>query len=290
MRKHPSLRAAFATGALSLLFAPDCTAPLEDPESDGGSGTGSGAAAGGGAEEPAGVLLAASRWTLAWDQSGVVALQDGGFELETDLGYRVRVTSGRILIHNLSFGLCDPGAASAGSEGAFWSLPVRSAHAHDQSDPSTLEASLIEDLLDPHETELAGSFPPARYCRAHWLLARPTSPTTGPADIAMANRSLVLTGTFERDGEAHDLAVDTWWPQGRLVDLEAAIAPEALAAARKDGRARHAFVTVTRHLGRLFDGIDFEATTDDQVAGLVIDNLVAGSEIHAELWSAGSSQ
>jgi len=285
-------------GCLALLFAPDCTGDsigVESEESTGGSETVE--------DAPAGVVIAAAIWTLAWDTEGVTFPEAGGLELETDLGYRVSVQSGRISSHSVSFGACDASAGGAGGAGASrarsisssalarWGLPVRSAHAHTEGvDPSMIETSLVEDLTAPREVESDHSFTASRYCRAHWLLARPMTPTAGPDDVAMEGRSMMVTGTFERDGEAHDFVIDTWWPHGRLVDLQDAVAADAHDAARNDGGARHAFVRVTRQLGQLFDGIDFETASDDQIAGLAIDNLVDGTDIHVDLWAPGSAR
>jgi hypothetical protein len=92
----------------------------------------------------------------------------------------------------------------------------------------------------------------------------------------------------ERDGVVSDFAVDTWWPQAVLVDLETATLGDAYSAARDDGEARHAFVTITRHRARLFDGIDFEIAGEPEITGRVIDNLVVGADVTVELWDPGS--
>lgn len=277
-------------GALALLFAPDCTRePAGEEsaeESAGETGTGGGSGAGPRTE---GAVLSAAVWTLAWDTDGATFPEEGGVEIETDLGYRVHVSTGRILSHSLAFGLCDPTAttSSDGASGqASFGLPIRAARAHaEDADPSLVETSLVEDLVAAKDTEVESSFPAARYCRAHWLVARPLVATKGPDDVPMEGRSLTLKGTAERDGERWEVEIDTWWPGGLLVELEEAAAAEELSAAGADGGPRHAFVTVTRHLGRLFDGVDFEAATGDQVTGLVLDNLVGGADVDAVLWS-----
>jgi hypothetical protein len=271
--------APVVAGALALLFAPDCTregGPAESEEL--------GTAA---LDAPEGVVLSAAVWTLAWDDEGVSYPGRGGFDVETDLGYRVHVASAWILSHSVSLGRCEAPGATAGS---WWGLPLRSAHAHaEDSEPSTIEASRIEDLTRAHAFEVATSFAAARYCRAHWLLARPTEATTGAEGVSMANRSVLVKGTFERGGVTAGFTIDTWWPHGILLDLALVTDVFEHEAARRDGEARHAFVTVTRHLGRLFDGIDFEASGQDEIDGRVIDNLVGGADIEVELWSPGAA-
>lgn len=234
-------------------------------------------------------MISAAVWTLAWDDEGVSYPEGGGFDVETDLGYRVHVAEAWILSHSVSFGLCDTAAGTASEQASWWSFGVRSAHAHvEDTDPSTIEASWIEDLTRAHDVELSTSFTAARYCRAHWLLARPTEEAKGAEGVSMENRSILVKGTFERGGEAVPFAIDTWWPHGILLDVPGTMEPLAYEAARRDGEARHAFVTVTRRLGRLFDGIDFEAASQDQIDGLTIDNLVDGADIEIELWAPGS--
>ncbi len=299
-RSRPAARPAglpvgarLVVGALALLFAPDCTRepPGEETAEETADDTGSGTGGAGAETDPQteGAVLSAAVWTLAWDTDGARFPEDGGVEIETDLGYRVHVRTGRILSHSLAFGLCDPTAATSsdGSSGqASFGLPIRTARAHaEDADPSLIETSLVEDLVAAEDTEVDSSFPAARYCRAHWLLARPLVATKGPDDVPMDGRSLYLQGTATRDGERWEVEIDTWWPGGLLVELEEAAAAEELSAAGTDGEPRHAFVTVTRHLGRLFDGVDFEAATGDQVTGLVLDNLVGGADVEVQLWS-----
>jgi hypothetical protein len=234
-------------------------------------------------------VVSAAVWTLAWDTEGVTFPEAGGLEVETDLGYHVHAGVARVLSHSVSFGPCDSAQGTTTAH-RFFGLPIRAAHAHtDGTDPSSIETSLIEDLTHPGSTDVDSSFAPARYCRAHWLLARPMTKTSGPGDVSMDHRSLYVTGTFERGGAEKPLVVDTWWPEGRLVDLSDVVDESAYAAARDDGQARHAFVTVTRHLARMFDGIDFEVATADQIQGKMIDNLVGSADVEVKLWAPSAS-
>lgn len=285
-RSHsPSRWTSLLAGALALVLAPDCTSPM-------GAGAGEeGDVASGALDETRGVVLTAAVWTLAWDTEGVTFSEEGGLDVETNLGYRVHVASAWILSHSVSFGRCDGAAGGGAGQQAWWSrLPVRAAHAHtEDTDPSTIESSWIEDVTRAREVELSTAFPAARYCRAHWLLARPTDPATGAEGVSMENRSIVVTGTFERGGERVDFGIDTWWPHGSLLDLPDIIGSPEYEVARRDGGARHAFVRVIRHLGTMFDGVDFEVASQDQIDGTVIDNLVDGTDMEIELWAPGEA-
>jgi hypothetical protein len=261
---------ALLSGLSALLFAPSCTrAPGES--------------AGSAEDAEEGVVLSAATWSIAWDLDRVTLAAEGGFSVDTDLGYHVKVESGWLVDYSASFGPCNP--APATSTAAVFGLPIATAHAHpEEVDPSELLSLHVEDLAHPVDAELgAVSFPPVRYCRAHWLVARGKGVLDAPEGVDMLGRSVRLSGTWSRGTASGEIAIDTWWPQGRLVDLEEVVAPDALAEARQDGRTRFAFVTVRRPLGRAFDGIEFETATDAQVAGRLLDNLVGGTTLAVTL-------
>jgi hypothetical protein len=128
------------------------------------------------------------------------------------------------------------------------------------------------------------TFPAARYCRAHWLMARPTSEVDAPEGVDLEGRSAWITGTWERGGAAEAFEIDTWWPHGRLDAMSDVVDPEALAAARADKGAWVARVTVARSLGGLFDGIELAEASPEEIAGSVLSNLAEKAEIRVELW------
>lgn len=266
-------------GALMLFFAPHCTV---EAGSDGGAG---GASMDEPRDEEQGAVIGAAVWELTWDRSGVVDDASGsGWSVENDLGYRVHVTSGWILDHSVSLGPCEIPKTDGGAAWLPLRFGIRAAHAHDDADASAIEMMHAEDLTRLDDAGPWPSvFPKTRYCRAHWLVARATTPSDAPAGVDLGQTSVRVAGTWERDGEAHDFAIDTWWPQGHLQDLGDVTDPAEIAAARADGEARWAWITVRRRLGVLFDGIDFAVDSDDQVAGTLVDNLVSSAEMRVEL-------
>jgi hypothetical protein len=193
------------------------------------------------------------------------------------------VSSGWLVTYSVSLGLCDPSGQGGGDAGALGRLfGVRPAYAHEDGNASTIDLQHAEDLtgsLEPHRPWSA-AFAAARYCRVHWLAGRGDQRLDAPEGIDLQGQSLVLAGTWERDGASRDLAVSTWWPQGYLVDLQ----PSAGDAA-DDGQARIAQITVKRSLGTLFDGIDLATASADQIAGSVLENLAQHAESRVELWS-----
>lgn len=278
---RPRLPRSFSViaGALALLFGPDCSSASDTAELIQDTG----------AVEARGVTLTAATWKRVWDRTGVTPDPDGGFSVDTDLGYRVHVTEGWLAHHSVSLSPCDAAKSNA-EEARFWGFSIKSAFAHEENqDPSSIEAMVVEDLTRLDDAELgASSFPPALYCRAHWLVARSTGEQTAPEGVDMGGSSLRLSGAWSRGGVTEAFAIDTWWPQAILLDIEDAASPEALREAQGDRAIRFAFVTLRRPLGRAFDGVDFETATEDQIAGWLLDNLVAGAEVSVELWSPSS--
>lgn len=264
-------------GALALLAAPGCSSGSNTAELILNTE----------AEAPPGVTLAAATWTRATDPTGITPEPEGGWSVETDLGYRVRVVDGWLSHHSVSLAPCDITAQTA-EDARSIGLPLASAPAHaEDQDPSAIEALLAEDLTRLGDAELgASSFPPARYCQTHWLVARATGEQLAPEGIAMESSSLRVSGTWSRAGITMPFAIDTWWPQAILADIAAP--DDELATAGADGKTHFAFITIRRALGRAFDGIPFETATDDQVAGTLLNSLVAGADVTVELWSPSS--
>lgn len=269
-------------GALALVVTPSCA--LDAPKEAGAEGPSAD-------EGSPGAYLWAASWSLTWDTTRLDPARGGGWSVKTDMGYAVRLKYGWLVDHSVSFGPCDTGGASAGVGGSsalrLFGLGIREARAHDDADPSAIEAMYAEDLLHP---EPAGPWPMTfeakRYCRAHWLIARATAKLSAPPSVAplLDGRSLYLAGTWERGGARRAFTVDTWWPAGHLRDLDEVLDPSALAAARADGGAYAARVTVKRDLGAMFDGIDFETASEEVITGLTVENLAARAELKVELF------
>ncbi|MBK8257515.1 MAG: hypothetical protein IPK82_33205 [Polyangiaceae bacterium] len=282
--KHPLHRSLrFVVSAACVVVATNCAPEkwVDDPD----------VIVSGALDETRGIQISAAVWTLEWDTHSVTPLGGGGFEVTTDLGYRVSVEEAWLLSHSVSFGSCDTLSQFAGNkppEKHPWYdfLPIHTAWAHtEDTDPSTLETSYVEDLTKPSNLEFSTAFTPARYCRAHWLLARATNPTQGAIGPDMAQRSLYIKGFYEKEGKRSSFLIDTWWPHGLLVDLSDLTQSTEYENARRDGEPRHAFVTVTRSAATLFNGIDFETATNDELTGLTLNNLVDHTMVDVTLWN-----
>ena len=276
--------AALLAGIGALLLAPSCAGERGAVGSRGSGGGGGGDDSG----VEAGALLRGATWATAWDQARVTRPEGGGWSVDTDLGYRVHVASGWLVDYSASLGLCDVGGQGGGGGSALGRLfAVRAAYAHEDGNASTIDLQHAEDLtgdLAPGRPWSA-AFPAARYCRVHWLAGRGDARVDAPPGIDLQGLSLVLAGSWERDGVRHDLAVSTWWPQGYLVDLDDLVA----AKAAEDGVARVARITVKRSLGSLFDRIDFAGAREEEIAGRALENLALHTEATVALVTLSGS-
>jgi len=257
---------------LALLFGPHCTAEQMTTTSGAPDKT----------SPEAGVILSAASFELEWDTSGIDLDPQGGFSLQTNLGYEVHIERGFHVAHGVSLAKCPPSPASA----SWWSFSISSAYAHTtDADPSAIESLVISDLADPPGSVFLGasSFPPARYCKVFFLLARGMPGKTTQDGFDLSNRSLYFTGTYQKNGVSGPVLIDTWWPKGKLEDLENVVPAETFAAAREDGGTRFAFVTIHASLGQTFDDVDFAADSAAIITDRVIENITAGAEFNVDL-------
>lgn len=238
-----------------------------------------------------GLLLSAARWSGSWDRSGLLDLGDGTWAADTDLGYRVRLSQGFFVNYSAGFGLCENAALKAGA--AFLDAVPGSAPsylvAHTEADnPSLIQTHFIEDLVHPADIEFGEiSFPAARYCYAHWLVARGEEGVGSPEGLDMIGFSFRLSGTFARNGITKDFSVDTFWPSAKLDEIDTIVDERIRIQLQQNQVVAYAFVNVTRPLARLFDGIDFESASKDQITGKIVDQLTALSVWTIDVWAPG---
>lgn len=211
--------------------------------------------------------VTAIAWRLGWDTA---RLQRGpqGWDLQTDLGYRVHITRGTLTTWRLGLELCPKKAA--------WSLiPQAEAHHVEAPDPTSLIPHLAEDLTALTATDLGPrDVPVATYCRGLWLASAP------PASLA-ADRprvSLLLRGQWEKQGQTGTLDVETWMPDARFAPIPGL--PEAHGATR---------IAVERHLAAAFDGVDLAQAPTPALAWTLLHKLVDGATWRAESVSRGST-
>jgi len=257
VRRAPTVALFF----VALVCTPDCAFERDEPPPvDLDDATG-------------GAIVSAATWTLEWNTEGLELDPEGGWSVTTNLGYRVHVDRGFFVTHNVSLVPCPPEESTTAWLG--WS--VRSASAHEENaDPSMIEALLVSDLAHPRTAAIGeSSFPPTRYCKVFWLVARGMPGKQSPDGLDLSNRSIFLAGTWERGGSSGIVDIDTWWPQGKLVDLDV--------PAAEDEAVRFAFITIESPLGRAFDDVDFEFDSEAVMEDRILDNLSTGAVARVEL-------
>ncbi len=229
-----------------------------------------------------GVILSAATWTLNWTNEGVEFDPSNGFSLTTNLGYRLHVKTGHVVLHRVALIPCP--ADSAGTT-AWNPFAISTAWAHEEeSDPSSMETLAISDVGATTEREIgANSFAPVRYCQVYWLVARGMAGATATDGLDMSNRSIYFEGTWERNGQTGPLLVDTWWPMGTIVDLESSVDPEMYDQAAAETNIHFTWLGIHLSAGRLFDDIEFATDSKEIVADSILDNIVASATLKIDL-------
>ncbi len=202
------------------------------------------------------------------------------WSVRSDLGYVVTLEQGFLSSHTTELVECDapPFAPSYG-----WSL-IRPAFAGHMVSvhPTAFRQPRIESLVDPKPARLSRVMPGRRlYCRAHYLIARADASAVGlPTDVDMLGASLVLRGSYARDGAApREFSLRT--AAANDVTQELTTAPGGTAV-RFDSGVSGATLHVERDLGALFDGLDFERQPQRQWPRQVLQNLIDHTRIRLE--------
>jgi hypothetical protein len=107
--------AALLVGIGALLLAPSCAIERGAAGANGAGGSSDSAAKG--------ALLRGATWTLTWDKARVTPIEEGGWAVSTDLGYRVHVTSGWLVSYSVSLGCRGPRASLRSATVAFTGSP-----------------------------------------------------------------------------------------------------------------------------------------------------------------------
>lgn len=231
-----------------------------------------------------GVVLSAATWTLGWNTDNVEFNAAGGFSLTTNLGYRVHIDTGQLVLHRVALNPCP--ATPAGTT-AFLSLSIASAFAHNETaDPSSMETLSVSDVVHPKTKEIgANAFAPVRYCQVYWLVARGMEGAKSADGLDMSNRSIYFEGTWERNGESGPIFVDTWWPTGVITEMKSIVEPTMYATAGADSSVHFMWVGIDLALGKLFDDIEFATDSDAVIADSILDNVIANAELTVDLQS-----
>ena len=214
----------------------------------------------------------AVHYVVAWARDGVVPAGDG-WEVTTDLGYRVRVTRGYLTSYSMELVECPKAAWSVLSPPPAWA-----GHSAGTPNPAAIRPMQVESLLATTDREIgAVTLAPQTYCQLHYLIARAGREAQGlPSDLDMVDASLHVDGTYRAPAAdaPTPFAIHTAIANGGLFDHTGAAAP--IRVDMGQGATR---VTVRRHLGSLFDGVDFATTSDSVRASRILASVVEHVEV-----------
>ena len=217
------------------------------------------------------------RYSLDWRWDRAKPHSAGGWTARNDVGYDIHVTEGRVVSRNLELVPCY--AVPQPSPQAWldrWLAPPRVLAGHSSLLPneSKITKSYEEDLASPAMTFLEGRVvTDPEYCRAHYLIARPTG--TGPGAA-----SLQVTGTWNRQstGTSGSFRFESPGAFGQFLNFRTA-SGEDLARRSIVGGID---VTIRRSLATMFDGVDF-ANAEPDVAGMkIMRTLVSSTEVEIQ--------
>jgi hypothetical protein len=219
----------------------------------------------------------------AWDDANRTA--DGtAWEVGNDLGYRVRVTRGYVTSYSMELVECPKDAATpvASLGTLLWSAVGSTAyagHATGTPNPAAIRPMQVESLTAPTARQVAVVLlSPQTYCQLHYLVARAGREAPGlPADVDMVDASLHIDGTYQAPETTTDtpFTLHTAVAYGALFDHTV----NPAAPLHVDTGSSATATTVRRHLGRIFDGVDFVTMTDRVIAGQVLKSLLDHVEV-----------
>lgn len=225
----------------------------------------------------------AYRLDWLWDDAKKTA--DGAaLEVTTNLGYRVRVTRGYVTTYSMELVECpkDTGATPVARLGALlWSAVESTAyagHATGTPNPAAIRPMQVESLTQPAAHDVgAVMLAPQTYCQLHYLVARAGRDAPGlPGDLDMVDVSLHVDGSYRAPGASADVPFTLHTASANGTVLDRTVNSTAI---RVDTGSDATQVTVRRHLGRIFDGVDFGEMTDKMAAGQVLKSLVDHVEV-----------
>lgn len=212
------------------------------------------------------------RYTLDWDWGDAKRAVSGGWTVETDRGYVVHVESGRLVTRNLELIPCHalPPPKAAWMK---WLGPKPAFAGHSSLAPneSKISESYEEDFGAPERRFIERrTVTDPEYCRAHYLVARPSGTAPGAA-------ALELRGTWSVPGGsgATEFRIRSAAAFGQFVDLTSENGgPQAWLSI-----VGGIDVTVRRPLGELFDGIDFADSNHSDLGVKIMRRLVSNTRI-----------
>jgi hypothetical protein len=222
------------------------------------------------------------RLDWVWDAARKTA--DGAaWEVTNDVGFRVRVRRGYVTSYSMELVECAKDTPSVAWLGTLlWSTlegRADAGHATGTPNPAAIRPMQVESLTDPTAREVGVVLlAPQTYCQLHYLVARAGRDAPDlPADLDMVDASLHVDGTYRAAATDAEVAFTLHTPAAYGALFDHTTAP---AASIHVDTGRWAMqVTVRRHLGRIFDGVDFVKMPNRVVANQVLKSLIDHVEV-----------
>jgi len=233
-----------------------------------------------------GYTLSSTSFWLDIDHGDAEPRADGrGFVVSNDLGHHLEITEAWLSFSASSLALCSPPTAALGTANDLsdvWAVvhrylvgPAHAGHGDDYG-PASIVRPLIEDLTRTGSVGLGDvSFDSMPFCRAHYVAGTAPDNAEGVAAIdSMRGRTLLVRGWVQRSGndERVGFEIATDLNHGILIELK-----ELMGEAADRDAVR---LTVTRHLGAMFDGVD--VLEDDDPGRGVLWNLIGGATLSVD--------
>lgn len=214
-----------------------------------------------------------AQYTLVWDL-GIVQMTDNAWSVTSNLGYDIEITTAYSVAYEAQLTACEH------SHNWFdWStvgIGVTYAGHGDDSNESTIDNSLVENLLNP-QTHVWGEvtlYEPT-YCEAFFLVARGAIDTNNlPDDVDMFATSIYLAGTYTAPDSdtAIEFILQTGHANGAIDDFIQNDIPVHVALSDET-----ITIQITRSLDTLLDNIDFVDMNTDDASFQVLRNIINGT-------------
>jgi hypothetical protein len=226
------------------------------------------------------------RYQLDWAVDHVERAATGSsWEVVNDLGYRVHVNRGYVVSYSMELVECprDVAATPVARLGTLlWSAVEATAYAGHSTgtpNPAAIRAMQVESLTAPTVRDAGVVMLSAQtYCQVHYLVARANRDASGlPAEIDMVDSSLHIDGTYQAPGGSAEVpfTVHTAAAYGALFDHII----NSSAPIHVDTGDSATQVIVRRHLGKIFDAVDFAQMKVPVIANQILNSLIDHVEI-----------
>ena len=227
---------------------------------------------GGGAGD-SGLQLDSIAFVLDWQAAVGPAIGDVAWEVETDLGYKVRLHSGWTTLYGMSLIPCEAGDLTepdllADVRGLFEIKSAWAGHGG-VDDPSAAYGRYVENLANPEAIDYAQlDFEGLSYCQLHFVYGPANAETPGlPAQPDMVGNSVHVVGSWQPPGggEWTEFTLAPSHADGEIIDFDAGqLGPI-------DGRVEF---RLRRDWRGIFEGIDFETASNFDLEVAVLRALV----------------